>query len=102
MTQIMSSYMMCFLKKMYVCVIFTQQTWEKLCHSQEIWSILKHAKCSQTFYLLIQFHLNTKMTMFCILMKALFGRYLYVNKQNIKCHTNRLLRNNHQISHLNK
>lgn len=46
-TQIMSSYIICFLK-MYVCTIFTQQTREKLSQSQEIRSILQQAKCLQT------------------------------------------------------
>lgn len=57
-------------------------------------------KCFQTTYSLTQFHLITKMTVFCKLMKELFRGYLHINKQNIKRHANILLRNNHQLSHL--
>lgn len=64
------------LKKIYVCIIYNQQTWEKLCQGQEIWSILQHAKVLQTFLLFHLLGLNL-IIKFCILMNYLEGSYIW-------------------------
>lgn len=54
-----------------MCTIYNQQTWEKLCQVQEIWSILQHAKCFANFstFALFGFELNYKV----LYINELFG-----------------------------